>query len=128
VFGALGLYPMVPGVGMLAIGSPLFGHASIALPHGRRLVIDAGGHTVEGRGKKRHEVDLAPSRAPYIAGLRIDGRPYARPWVGYCELAHGAKLDYSLGPRPDRRWGSSTAATPPSFGPGRRMPESPCAP
>ena len=27
VFGALGLYPEVPGVGLLAIGSPLFGHA-----------------------------------------------------------------------------------------------------
>ena len=32
VFGALGLYPEVPGVGLLAIGSPLFGRASIALP------------------------------------------------------------------------------------------------
>ena len=32
VFGALGLYPEVPGVGLLAIGSPLFERASIALP------------------------------------------------------------------------------------------------
>ena len=41
VFGALGLYPEVPGVGVLAIGSPLFGRASIALPHHRRATISA---------------------------------------------------------------------------------------
>jgi predicted alpha-1,2-mannosidase len=128
VFGALGLYPAVPGVGVLAIGSPLFGRASIALPHGRRLVIDARGHTFSGQGKRRRSVDLAPSRAPYIEGLRLGGRPYSRPWIGYCELTRGASLEYALSTRPDRRWGSSVAAAPPSFGPGRRMPNSLCAP
>jgi predicted alpha-1,2-mannosidase len=128
VFGALGLYPEVPGVGMLAIGSPLFGRASIALPHGKRLLITARGHVLGGRGKKRHEIDLDPSRTPYIEDLRANGRAYARPWISYCELAHGAKLDYGLGLRPSRSWGSSTAAAPPSFGPGRPMPGSLCAP
>ena len=35
VFGALGLYPEVPGVGVLAIGSPLFARTEIRLPHRR---------------------------------------------------------------------------------------------
>jgi predicted alpha-1,2-mannosidase len=128
VFSALGLYPAVPGVGMLALGSPLFARASIALPHRRRLLIGASGHAVRGRGKKRHDVSIPPSQAAYIASLRLDGRPYARPWIGYCELARGARLDYRLGTRPDRRWGSFASAAPPSFGPGRRMPGSTCAP
>ena len=34
VFGALGLYPEVPGVGLLAIGSPLFRHATVRLQGG----------------------------------------------------------------------------------------------
>jgi predicted alpha-1,2-mannosidase len=111
VFGALGLYPEVPGVGLLAIGSPLFGHTTIAMPHNRRVTITAG-----------------QAQAPYIESLHIDGRPHGRPWTTYCELARGADLAFRLGPRPNRRWGSSAAAAPPSFGPGRPMPKTACIP
>jgi predicted alpha-1,2-mannosidase len=128
VFGALGLYPEVPGVGLLAIGSPLFGHASVALSHHRRLTISAKAGEVRGQGKKRHTVALSPSRAPYISGLRIDGRGSSRPWATWCALSRGGRLDFELAPRPNRRWGSSAAAAPPSFGPGRAMPKDACRP
>lgn len=110
VFGALGLYPSVPGVGLLALGSPLFRHASLALAQRRRLTI-----TSHGRG-------------PYVEALRRDGKPYGRPWIPWCALARGARLAFSLSPRPKRRWGSATAARPPSFGAGRPMPKDACAP
>lgn len=128
VFGALGLYPEVPGVGLLAIGSPLFGHASIALAHGHRLTISAAAHETRGRGKKTRVVALSPSRVPYIDGLRIDGHPASRPWTTWCALSHGARLAFELVPRPNRKWGSSAADAPPSFGPGRAMPKDACAP
>jgi predicted alpha-1,2-mannosidase len=128
VFAALGLYPVVPGVGMLAIGSPLFGQASVGLPHGRRLEIGVTSRTAIGRGRKKHKDDVIPSQAPYIDGLRVDGKSYGRPWIAYCDLARGAQLDYRLGIRPNRGWGSSVAAVPPSFGSGRPMPGGPCAP
>jgi predicted alpha-1,2-mannosidase len=128
VFGALGLYPEVPGVGLLAIGSPLFGHASIALAHGQRLTISAAAHGMRGRGKKKHAVALDPNRTPYIGGLRIDGRRTSQPWTTWCALSHGARLAFELVPRPNRKWGSSAAAAPPSFGPGRAMPKDACTP
>jgi predicted alpha-1,2-mannosidase len=128
VFGALGLYPEVPGVGLLAIGSPLFGHASVALAHGRRLTISAAARETRGVGKKKHTVARSPSRAPYISGLRIDGNRSSRPWTTWCALSRGAHLAFQLGGRPNRKWGSSAAATPPSFGPGRAMPKDACAP
>jgi predicted alpha-1,2-mannosidase len=128
VFGALGLYPEVPGVGLLAIGSPLFRRASIAMPHHRRVTISAAAGVLQGRGKKKHLVSLDPSRAPYIESLRIDGAPHSQPWTTYCALAHGADLDFQLGLHPNRRWGASAAAAPPSFGPGHAMPRQSCAP
>ena len=128
VFGALGLYPEIPGVGMLAIGSPLFGRASIAMPHHRRVTISAGAHAVEGRGKRKRRIALSPAQAPYIASLRIDGRTHAQPWTTYCALAGGADLAFQLSPRPNRKWGSSVAAAPPSYGPGQPMPKNSCAP
>jgi predicted alpha-1,2-mannosidase len=128
VFSALGLYPEVPGVGLLAIGSPLFPRASIAMPHGRQVTITASAQALERHGKRRRTVTLAPSKAPYIESLRVDGHSYDRPWTTYCELARGADLDFELGPRPNRRWGGSAAAVPPSFGPSRPMPKRACTP
>jgi len=113
VFGALGLYPEVPGVGLLAIGSPLFERASIAMPHHRRTVITASApHSL--------------ARAPYIRSAGLDGRPYGRPWTSYCALARGARLSFRLGPHPARGWGDSAAVAPPSYGPGHRMPAGAC--
>jgi len=117
VFGALGLYPAVPGVGLLAIGSPLFERAQIALPHRQRTTIVAAS-----RGRK------GAWAMPYVHSLRLDGRPYGRPWIAYCALAHGARLAFWLGRRPSRGWGASAAAAPPSFGPRRAMPKGTCAP
>jgi putative alpha-1,2-mannosidase len=108
VFGALGLYPEVPGVGVLAIGSPLFERAEIRLPQRRRALI-------LGRGD-----------GPYVHSLRLNGRPHGKPWTTYCALARGATLSFQLGRRPDRRWGAAAAAAPPSFGPGSPMPKGQC--
>jgi len=128
VFGALGLYPEVPGVGILAIGSPLFGNTSVALSHHRRLTISAAARETRGRGKKRHAVALSPARAPYIADLRLDGHRASKPWTTWCALSRGASLTFELSSHPNRKWGSSAAATPPSFGPGRAIPKDACTP
>jgi predicted alpha-1,2-mannosidase len=136
VFGALGLYPEVPGVGLLAIGSPLFGRASIAMPHHRRATITATAYTFKrpkhrgkhGKAAKARRVALSPAAAPYIRSLRLNGHAYGQPWTTYCALAQGARLAFQLGPHPDRKWGDSAAALPPSFGPNRRMPKNACTP
>jgi predicted alpha-1,2-mannosidase len=128
VFGALGLYPEVPGVGLLAIGSPLFGRASIAMPHHRLVTITAGAHVRERHGKKTRTVALSPTRAPYIENLRINGHAHFQPWTTYCALARGASLAFRLSPRPNRKWGSTASAAPPSFGPSHPMPKHSCAP
>ncbi len=113
VFGALGLYPEIPGSGVLAIGSPLFPHASVLVGEKHRLRIEAAG---------------ASAQHPYIRGLRIHGRPYDRPWINYCALTRDPELDFTLAGRPNRRWGSGESALPPSYGPGHRAPRNACAP
>jgi predicted alpha-1,2-mannosidase len=138
VFGALGLYPEVPGVGLLAVGSPLFGRAAISLPHHKRALITATAFTFRKskppKGKKHRKppkprkVALSPASAPYIRGVRFNGRPFGQPWTTYCALARGGRIDFQLGPSPNRKWGDSAAAAPPSFGPNRTMPKSACTP
>jgi predicted alpha-1,2-mannosidase len=139
VFGALGIYPVVPGVGVLAVGSPLFGRAEIRLAHRRHATITTrayvrrklGGKSKgakKGSRAKWRRVALSPAAAPYIRSMKLNGGAYGRPWMTYCALARGAELSFQLGPRPNRAWGSSAAAAPPSFGPRRAMPKDPCTP
>jgi len=132
VLGALGLYPEVPGTDVLAIGSPLFGRASVRLAGGRKLrILASAWQRSSRRGNPREKVRFIPlalSRAPYIRSMRFDGHSYERPWTTFCALARGTTLTYRLGARPVRAWGASTAALPPSFGPGRPMPRNRCTP
>ncbi|MDQ2940501.1 MAG: GH92 family glycosyl hydrolase [Actinomycetota bacterium] len=111
VFGALGMYPEVPGTGILALSSPLFPHARFRIGK-KTVLIDAKGATPGTR---------------FVRGLSLNGHRFAQPWTTYCTLARGARLRYSLSPRPKRKWGASAAALPPSYQPGRPMPTSPCA-
>ena len=48
--------------------------------------------------------------------MGVDGHAYEQPWTTFCALARGATLTYRLGARPNRAWGDSAAAQPPSFG------------
>ena len=112
VLGALGVYPEVPGVGMLAVASPLFPHATLRLG-GTRASISA---------------PRAAADRPYVASLKLNGRHYGKPWLPYCSLARGANLRFGLTGRPPRAWGASRSDRPPSFGPGGRMPRSACGP
>ncbi|WP_070107329.1 GH92 family glycosyl hydrolase [Burkholderia plantarii] len=97
VWGALGLYPEIPGVAGLAIGSPQFPAIDVRLGTGRRLRIRAAG---------------APASS-YVQALSIDGRAQSSPWIDYAALADGATLRFSMGSSPSQ-WGASVP--PPSFG------------
>src|SRR5207248_7263686 len=63
VWSALGLYPAIPGVGGLAISSPLFPSVSVHTGEGQRLRIQAAG------------------QGPYVRALQVNGRPYSRSWL-----------------------------------------------
>lgn len=97
VWGALGLYPQIPGVAGLAIGSPQFPQIDVRLGNGHTWRIRAAG---------------APA-SNYVQSLSIDGRAHPAAWVAYDDIANGATLHFAMGSAPSR-WGAQ--AQPPSFG------------
>jgi len=105
VFGALGLYPEIPGAGLLALGSPLFPHTVVHLDGGD-LVIDA---------------PAASDVTPYVRSMSVNGASYNRPWLSVSSLLNGARLDFALGSSPDPSWGSAPDDAPPSFAPDTPM-------
>lgn len=103
VFAAVGLYPIIPGVGGFSINSPLFPEIDVRQKGGRVLKI-------RGRG--------ASSATPYVQELRLNGRRYERTWLPYESIARGGTLQFTLGPTPNTNWASKPDAAPPSFDEG----------
>lgn len=101
VFGALGLYPGIPGTDLLLVGSPLFPEATLRL--GKRTLTIVG----DGAGRER----------PYVARLEVDGAAHDRPWLRWRDLGVASRLEFALSERATE-WASDPSAAPPSYGPG----------
>ena len=102
VFGALGIYPEIPGRDVLALATPLFRKITVRLGSRQTLMIEA------------------PQAGPgmtYIHDLRVGGRLWTRPWVTLSQLRAGRRLDFRLSARTNPSWGAALADAPPSFPP-----------
>ncbi|HJU56544.1 MAG TPA: glycoside hydrolase domain-containing protein, partial [Pyrinomonadaceae bacterium] len=100
VFAAVGLYPIIPGVGGFALNSPLFPSVTIRLKDGKQLKLVGQG---------------AEAGAPYVQELRLNGKPYESTWLPYETIAPGATLEFKLGGTPNTKWATDPKAAPPSF-------------
>lgn len=102
VFTALGMYPEIPGIGGVAVLSPLFPKTTIHLPDGHKIVLTA---------------KYASRDAKYIQSMMIDGKPSSKLWLSVDGLRRGASLKYVMGTSPNTGWGSAPEDAPPSFEP-----------
>ncbi|HXC35295.1 MAG TPA: GH92 family glycosyl hydrolase [Candidatus Acidoferrales bacterium] len=99
VFGALGMYPELPGSDILVLGSPLFPTAVVHLKTGD-ITITAGG---------------APKDVPYVQSLKLDGRNWNKPWLRFSQISYGGTLAYDLAATPNTSWGARASEAPPSY-------------
>lgn len=76
LFAALGLYPLRMGAPEYVIGSPLFKHASVRLPDGGTLTVNA------------------PQNSPqnvYVQSLKVNGKPWRKTWLPHADIARGRR-------------------------------------
>ncbi len=106
VWSALGLYPETPGAANLVMASPLFPEVRIAEGNGRVLTVTAA-----------HAPDQYIHSAHLTLGTNSSAN-WDKPWIPATALAEGANLAVDLGTVPDKKWGTSPTAVPPSFGGG----------
>ncbi|HEY1985702.1 MAG TPA: GH92 family glycosyl hydrolase [Terracidiphilus sp.] len=98
VWNALGFYPAVPGVGGLALGTPMFDKATLRLAGGRTVVV-----TREGSGV-------------FVQSVKLDGAAYSSSWVPLEKLHAGTtEIHFMMGQEPNKERGKSEADRPPSF-------------
>ncbi|MEO8777447.1 MAG: GH92 family glycosyl hydrolase [Rhodanobacter sp.] len=101
VWAALGMYPEIPGRAELLLGSPLFPRAVIHGSGGDVTIIAAN----------------ASAATPYVQSLQVDGKPHTRPWLTPALVEHGGALNYVMGDKVNKHWGSDSDGEPPSFPP-----------
>jgi predicted alpha-1,2-mannosidase len=98
VWNALGLYPVIPGVGGLVLGTPMFPRATVRMGNGKTLQILAEGDGI------------------YVQSVRLNGKAYHSTWLPLEVLsAQENRLEFLLGARPNKGWGADRANQPPSF-------------
>ena len=98
VWNALGLYPGIPGVGGLLIGTPMFPSAAIHMGDARTLFIRSTG------------------TGPYVQGLLFDGKDHGSSWLSLSTLDQGtSKLEFTLSPEPNKQRGQPDSERPPAW-------------
>lgn len=98
VWNALGMYPGIPGVAGLLLGTPMFPRATMHLADGRTLTIVATG---QGR---------------YVQSVTLNGAAWPGTWLPLDALAPGAsQLAFTLSTQPNKNRGSQPTDRPPSF-------------
>jgi predicted alpha-1,2-mannosidase len=100
VMSALGFYPVDPSSDVYVLGSPIFDRATLRMGNGKLLEIVARNNSAANR---------------YIQSAKLNGRPWTRPWFRHADVANGARLVLTMGPKPNTAWGSNPADAPPSL-------------
>jgi predicted alpha-1,2-mannosidase len=97
VLSAAGFYPVTPGSTTYVIGSPVFDAVRFRLENGKTF-------TVRARNQSPRNV--------YIRSAALDGRPHAKSYITHADIMRGGELVFTMGDRPDTRWGAARGDAP----------------
>ena len=99
VFSALGFYPVCPGSGQYALGTPLFREATVHLENGNELKITAEGTDC----------------GPYVRELKMNGSIWGHNYLNFNDLVKGAELNFILDCQPCLERGTKEEDKPYSY-------------
>ncbi|HEY0042822.1 MAG TPA: GH92 family glycosyl hydrolase [Flavisolibacter sp.] len=90
IFSSMGFYPVTPGSGEYAIGTPLFDEVTINLENGKKFIVKAA------RNRKSDY---------YVKSAALNGKPYKKSFLKHADLANGGFFSFSLEGKPSAAWG-----------------------
>jgi predicted alpha-1,2-mannosidase len=102
VMSALGFYPVDPSSPDYILGSPIFDKATIHMGNGHDFTIVAHNNS---------------AKNIYIQSATLNGKPWNKPWFRHSDMVDGGTLLLTMGPLPNKAWGSAADAAPPSMTP-----------
>lgn len=97
VFSSMGFYPVCPGSGQYALGSPLFRKLTLNLSNGKKITISAPDNSDEN---------------VYVSTVKLDGRSLDKNYLTMEQLKDGADIRFGMSDKPDLKRGTSSDAAP----------------
>lgn len=97
VFSALGFYPVTPATDEYVLGAPLFKKATLQLPNGKQIEINAANNSVMNK---------------YVHDLKWNGKPYSKNYIQHSQLLKGAVLSFDMQAEPNLKRGTAKADLP----------------
>lgn len=92
VFSAMGFFPVTPGSGEYAIGTPFFEKISLQLPNGKLFNIEALNHSRKNK---------------YIQSASLNGKELTQAFLKHADIINGGDLKFIMGDRPNKSWGAN---------------------
>ena len=81
IMSAMGFYQVEPASGRYWFGSPIVDRAV--------LTVEGGTFTIEARGNSNENI--------YIKSVKLNGKPYDKPYIEHCDIAKGGRLTFEMG-------------------------------
>ena len=100
VFSAIGFYPVCPGSGQYALGTPYFNKITLHLANGKTLVINADSNSTENC---------------YVSEMSVNGAAYDKNYLEHTDLLKGGRIDYRMSSKPNQQRGTNENSLPYSF-------------
>ena len=90
VFSAMGFFPVTPGSGIYAIGTPFFNSIKIQLPDGKTFQVIA---------------ENCSKKFKYIKSATLNCKVLDTPFISHKDIMNGGKLHLMMSDKPNKEWG-----------------------
>ena len=97
VFSAMGFYPVAPGTGEYAFGSPLFKSITLKLKGGKEFKISASDNS---------------AKNIYVNSIKLNGKVYDKNFIKYDDLMQGGNMEFFMQDVPNKKRGVSEKSFP----------------
>jgi predicted alpha-1,2-mannosidase len=100
IFSSIGFYPVNPANGAFVFGSPLFDEVTLNLPGDKQFIL---------KTMNNSEKNI------YIQSVRFNGKSYTHSFITYHEIMQGGRLEFEMGPLPNKQFGTAPENRPSSI-------------
>jgi predicted alpha-1,2-mannosidase len=97
VFSAMGFYPVTPGTGEYAFGSPLFKNVKLHLRNGKTFEINASKNSTENI---------------FINAINKNGETYSKNYITFDDLMNGSNFSFEMINTPNKKLNTSKESRP----------------
>jgi len=91
LFTCMGFYPVCPASDYYVIGAPQIPKAVMHLSNGKKFTMTA---------------ENISDQNIYVQSVRLNGKNWDSPFLPYKELNDGGKIEFVMGPQPNKEWGT----------------------